>query len=113
MYKRVLHKVFSRIPDMTAEEVDLAVDSVIHENEHSLKDAMKDTATKDDIRDIESRMATKDDIKDIESKMTTKTELAELETRLVTRILGLVVAMMVMNLAILGLMLRLLLSLLA
>ena len=84
LYKRVLHKAFSRIPDITTEEVDLVVDSVIHENEHSLEDAMKDTATKDDIRDIESRMATKDDIKYIESSMATQADLAKLEAKLTT-----------------------------
>ena len=59
LYKKVLHKAFSRIPDMTAKEVDPAVDSVIHENEHNLKNATKDMATKADFAKMETRMVAK------------------------------------------------------
>ena len=126
LYQKVLHKAFSKIPDMTAEEVDLAVDSVIHVKELSLMNATKNMATKDDIKDIESRMATKDDIKDIESKMATKddikdmatksdikeskmatqNELSKMENRLTTRVFGFFVAAVVIVLAGVSLIIR-------
>ena len=103
LYEKFLHKVFSKIPGVTDEEAALAVDSVVHANELSFrnatknmatkddiknmatKDDIKDMATKDDIRDLESRMATKDDIRDLESRMATKDDIKDIESKMATK----------------------------
>ena len=87
----------------------------------NIKDDIRDIesrmATKDDIIDIKSRMATKDDIKNMTTKsdvkdivnMVVETKMAKMETRLIARLFGLAFAMTVLNIAAIGMMLRLLL----
>ena len=89
IHKEIIHKTLAKIPGVSKEEAHMTTDSLVYANDITIKEAIKDMATKADIRDIESRMATRDDIKDIESRMATKrdidglrVEIAKLETRM-------------------------------
>ena len=90
MHKAAFHKTLIKIPNTTEEEVDLAVDNSIQMTGTMITNAVKDLATKDDIKDIESRIATKADLKEmevrIESKMATKIDLKDMEARMTTKI---------------------------
>ena len=127
IYRPILIKTFAKIPDTTNKEVSMVVDSITHINELSFRDAVrdmatkadikdmatkadiKDMATKADIRDLESRMATKDDIKYLESKMATKDDITKSENKMLFRLVGLLVATIVVNLSLTGIMLQFLL----
>ena len=85
MHKAAFHKTLIKIPNTTEEEIDLAIDNSIQMTGTMITNAVKDLATKDDIKDIESRMATKDDIKDIESRMATKDDIKDIESRMATK----------------------------
>ena len=123
IHETILRKIFSQIPGTTDEEVEMAVDSTIHANEITFRDAIKNMATKDDIKN----MATKDDVKEATKNMATKAEvreikaeirqakmetdtcIAKLEAKLAWRLLGFATAIILINLAGTGLMLRFLL----
>ena len=118
IYRPILLKTFAKIPNTTDEEVSMVVDSITHINELSFRDAVKDMATKADIKDmatkadikdLESRMATKDDIKYLESKMATKDDITKSENKMLFRIVGLLVATIIVNLSLTGMMLQFLL----
>ncbi len=93
IYRPILLKTFAKIPNTTDEEVSMVVDSITHINELSFRDAVKDMATKDDIKYLESKMATKDDIIKSENKM-------------LFRIAGLLVATILVNLSLTSIIIR-------
>ena len=120
MYRPILIKTFAKIPNTTDEEVSMVVDSITYINEISFRDAVKDMATKADIKDMATKadiknMATKADIKDMATKadikdMATKKDIIKSENRMLFRIVGLLVATVLVNLSLTGIMLRFLLS---
>ena len=80
-----LYEILKSVGGVTEEQAREAMDGII---------CAEDVATKDDIRDIESRVATKDDIKDmatkadlrdIELRMATKADLKNMESRMATK----------------------------
>ena len=100
MYKPILLKTFAKVPNTTDEEVDVVADSIIHINGLSFRDAVKDMATKDDVKGLEY------DIKDLESRMATKDDITKSENKMLLKIVGLLVATIVINLSLTGMMLR-------
>ncbi len=86
IHKEIIHKTLTKIPGVSEEEAHMTTESLVYANDINIKEAIKDMATKADIKDIESRMATKADIKDMATKRDIdgiRVEIAELETRIV------------------------------
>ena len=94
VHKAIIHKTLAKIPGVSKEEAHMTTDSLVHANDITIKEAIKDIelrmatkddikdmATKADIKDIELRMATKDDIKD----MATKADIKDIELRMATK----------------------------
>ena len=106
MYRPILLKTFAKIPDTTDKEIGMVVDSISYINELSFRDAVKDMATKADIRDIELRMATKADIKYLESIMATKEDIRKSENKMLFRMVGMLVTTILVNLSLTGMMLQ-------
>ena len=100
-----LYNTLRKIPDVSDTEAREAVANIASSQEVATKSDIKDIATKSDIKD----MATKSDIKDMATKADiaeVKTEIAELETRLVKQIYAVAGIIIVVNIAVVGLMLR-------
>ena len=93
-----LYEILKSVNGVSEEQAREAIDSITYAEDVATKDNIRDIesrmATKADLKDIESRMATKDDIKDmatkadlrdIESRMATKADLKDMESRMVTK----------------------------
>ncbi len=81
IHKEIIHKTLTKIPGVSEEEAHMTTESLVYANDINIKEAIKDMATKADIKDIEARMATKDDIKD----MATKADIKDIEARMATK----------------------------
>ena len=71
-----LYEILKSVEGVTEEQAREAMDGIIY---------VEDVATKDDIRDIESRMATKDDLKNMESRMAIKDVVRSIESKILTK----------------------------
>ena len=90
IYDSLFHQTLTKIPGTTKEEIGLAIESLIYIIDTTVKNAVKDMATKADIRDMATKadirdMATKADIRDIELKMATKADIKDIELRMATK----------------------------
>ena len=97
IYDSLFHQTLTKIPGTTKEEIGLAIESLIYIIDTTVKNAVKDMATKADIKD----MATKADIKDMELK------ISQMETKLFRRMFGMVMATTLLNVSIVSLILQL------
>ena len=110
IYDSLFHQTLTKIPGTTKEEIDLAIESLIYIIDTTVKNAVKDMATKADIKDIELRMATKADIKDMATKADIKDvelKISQMETKLFRRMFGMIMATTLLNVSIVSLILQL------
>ena len=88
IYDSLFHQTLTKIPGTTKGEIGLAIESLIYIIDTTVKNAVKDMATKADIKDMELK-------------------ISQMETKLFRRMFGMVMATTLLNVSIVSLILQL------